>query len=43
MQCLEECELLAQCLRQSPHVEAIVSDGWPKDVAQLEGLDALVL
>lgn len=40
---LGECELLAQCLRQSPHVEAIVSDGWPKDATQLEGVDAIVL
>ena len=40
---LDECELLAKCLRQSPNVEAIVSDGWPKDAAQLQGVDAIVL
>jgi type 1 glutamine amidotransferase len=40
---LEGCELLAQCLRQSPHVEAIVSNGWPDDAALLEGVDAIVL
>jgi type 1 glutamine amidotransferase len=40
---LEECELLAACLRQSPKVEAIVSDGWPKDAAVLQDVDAIVL
>lgn len=40
---LEECELLAKCLRQSPHVEAVVSDGWPQDAALLQNVDAIVL
>jgi type 1 glutamine amidotransferase len=40
---LEECELLAKCLRQSPNVDAIVSDGWPKDASQMQGLNAIVL
>ncbi len=40
---LAECELLARCLRQTPGVVAIVSDGWPRDPAVLEGLDAIVL
>jgi type 1 glutamine amidotransferase len=40
---LPECEILAKCLRQSPHVEAIVSDGWPKDAALLQDVDAIVL
>jgi len=40
---LNECGLLAQCLRQSPGVEAIVSDGWPKDAGVLEGVNAIAL
>ena len=40
---LPECELLAKCLRQSPGVEAVVSDGWPKDAQLLQNVDALVL
>lgn len=40
---LEACELLAKCLRQSPGVEAIVSDGWPRDPVQLQDVDAIVL
>lgn len=38
-----ECEVLAKCLRQTQGVEAIVSDGWPRDPKQLEGIDAIVL
>ena len=40
---LPTCELLAKCLRQTPGVEAVVSDGWPKDKKELEGVDAIVL
>jgi type 1 glutamine amidotransferase len=40
---LPTCELLAKCLRQTPRVEAVVSDGWPKDKAELAGVDAIVL
>jgi hypothetical protein len=40
---LQECELLAACLRQTDGVEATVSDGWPRDEATLDGLAALVL
>ena len=39
---LRECGLLAKCLRQTPGVEAIVSDGWPKDAAVLDGVSAIV-
>jgi type 1 glutamine amidotransferase len=39
---LEECALLARCLRQTPGVEAVVSDGWPKDPSLFNGLNALV-
>jgi type 1 glutamine amidotransferase len=37
-----ECELLARCLRQSPGVHAVVSNGWPEDPAVLEGVDVIV-
>src|SRR5256885_11545450 len=39
---LHECNLLAGCLRQTPGIEAVVSDGWPKDAAVLQGVKALV-
>lgn len=35
--------LLAKCLRQSPGVEPIVSNGWPEDPSLLAGLDAIVI
>lgn len=37
------CELLAKCLRQTPGVETVVSDGWPRDEAALSGAQAIVL
>jgi len=40
---LPTCELLAICLRQTPGVEAIVSDGWPKDAETLKGVSAIVM
>ncbi|MHB9081901.1 MAG: ThuA domain-containing protein [Pirellulaceae bacterium] len=40
---LDECELLAKCLRQTANVEAIVSDGWPTDPAVLEGVSGIVV
>lgn len=39
---LHECGLLAKCLQQTPDVEAVVSDGWPKDPAVLKDAKALV-
>src|SRR5437870_138993 len=36
-------EILAKCLRQTPGVEAIVANGWPKDPAVLKGVKAVVL
>jgi len=39
---LFECNLLAKCLRESPDVEAIVSDGWPRDPKVLDGVDVIV-
>ncbi len=35
--------LLAKCLRQTPNVEPIVSNGWPEDRNVLAGLDAIVM
>jgi len=40
---LPECRLLARCLEQTPGVEAIVSDRWPKDRKTFEGVDAVVV
>ncbi len=40
---LPECKLLAKCLRQSPGVEASVSDGWPAEESVWKGVDAIVL
>ncbi len=40
---LSACELLAKCLRQTPGVEAAVSNGWPKDPEALRDVKALVL
>lgn len=39
---LHTCEVLRNCLRQTDGVEAIVSDGWPTDPTQLEGLKTIV-
>jgi hypothetical protein len=38
-----ECNLLARCLKQTKGVETVVSNGWPKDEAQLKGVKAIVL
>jgi hypothetical protein len=40
---LDECRMLARCLGQSPGVEAVVSDGWPRDPAVLEGVDCVLM
>ena len=40
---LPTCKILAKCLTQTPGVNAIVSDGWPKDKNAIKGVDALVL
>ncbi|HEY1378942.1 MAG TPA: ThuA domain-containing protein [Gemmataceae bacterium] len=40
---MTDCELLARCLRQTPGVEAVVSNGWPADPATLAGVTAIVL
>src|SRR5271168_3792424 len=40
---ISDCELLAKCLRQTPGVETVVSNGWPKDPEVLNDVKALVL
>src|SRR6516164_7660432 len=40
---MSDCELLARCLRQTPGVETLVSNGWPKDPAAVKGVTAIVL
>lgn len=40
---LPTCELLAKCLRQTDGVEAVVSDGWPKDESIMKDVDCIVL
>ena len=39
---LAECRLLAACLRQTAGVEAVVSDGWPKDPEILKDAKCIV-
>lgn len=40
---LSVVNLLAKCLRETPGVETVVSNRWPTDPAQVEGVDAIVL
>jgi type 1 glutamine amidotransferase len=40
---MHTCTLLARCLEKAPGVTTIVSNGWPKDAATLEGVQAIVL
>ncbi len=40
---MSDCELLARCLRHTPGVETVVSNGWPKDPADVAGVTAIVL
>lgn len=40
---LDTCQLLAMCLEQTPGVEAVVSNGWPKDAKTFEGVSAIVM
>jgi type 1 glutamine amidotransferase len=40
---MDDCELLARCLRQTPGVETVVSNGWPKDPEALKNVRAIVL
>ncbi len=36
-------KILSKCLALNAGVEAVVSDGWPKDVQVLEGVDTIVM
>jgi type 1 glutamine amidotransferase len=40
---MHTCALLARCLERTPGVTAVVSNGWPRDAAALEGVRAVVL
>ena len=40
---LSDCALLAGCLRQTEGVETVVSNGWPKDPAVVQGVTSIVL
>lgn len=40
---MADCEILAKCLRQTPGVEAVVSNGWPKNAEVLKDVKAIVL
>lgn len=40
---MDDCELIAKCLRQTQGVEAAVSRGWPDSPATLEGVSAIVV
>jgi len=40
---LPVCELLAKCLKQTPGIEPVVSQGWPKDAATAAGARSIVL
>lgn len=40
---LHTCKMLAKCLGLHEGVEAVVSDGWPRDAAALEGVSTIVV
>jgi hypothetical protein len=40
---LSDCAILAKCLRQTKGVQAVVSNGWPRDPTKLQGVQAVVL
>ena len=40
---MHACRVLAKCLERTPGVEAVVSNGWPKDEATLKGVKAIVV
>ena len=40
---MDDCELLARCLRQTPGVETVVSNGWPRNPDVLKDVKAIVL
>src|SRR5262245_53373045 len=40
---MHTCGVLAKCLELTPGVEAVVSNGWPRDAKALEGVKAVVV
>ncbi len=40
---MHTCGVLAQCAALTPGVEAVVSNGWPKEAKTLDGVKAIVL
>jgi type 1 glutamine amidotransferase len=40
---MHTCGVLARCVELTPGVEAVVSNGWPKDAKTLEGVKAIVV
>jgi type 1 glutamine amidotransferase len=40
---MHTCGMLARCVELTPGVEAVVSNGWPKDPKVLEGVKAIVV
>jgi type 1 glutamine amidotransferase len=40
---MHTCGMLAKCVELTPDVEAVVSNGWPKDAKTLEGVKTIVV
>ncbi|MEM7391571.1 MAG: ThuA domain-containing protein [Verrucomicrobiota bacterium] len=40
---LHTCEILAKCVALNGDIETVVSDGWPKDKAVLDGVKSIVV
>jgi type 1 glutamine amidotransferase len=40
---LQTCAVLARCVELTPGVEAVVSNGWPKEARTLDGVKAIVV
>ncbi|QDU82775.1 Trehalose utilization [Polystyrenella longa] len=40
---LHTSEMLAKCLKLNGEIETVISDGWPKEASQLEGIDTIVV
>jgi len=40
---LHTCVVLAKCAELMPQIETVVSDGWPADAKQLDGVKAIVI
>jgi len=40
---MHTCGVLAKCVERMPGVEAVVSNGWPKEARTLEGVKAIVV